>query len=113
MEREKGITISSKITSIIHDNHLINLVDTPGHQDFGGEVERVLNLVDGVLMLVCATEGTKRQTKFVLEKSIKNHLKPLVVINKIDRESCDLEKVEESIEDLICDVATDEEYLNF
>ena len=68
----------------------INIVDTPGHQDFGGEVERVLSMVDGVLLLVCSTEGTKRQTKFVLKKAIQHKLKPIVVINKIDRNSTNL-----------------------
>lgn len=90
LEQEKGITICSKITSIEYKDHLINLIDTPGHQDFGGEVERVLNMVDGVLLIVCGTEGTKRQTKYVLEKAIENKLDLMVVINKVDRDTCDV-----------------------
>lgn len=113
LEKEKGITISSKITSLNYKDHTINIVDTPGHQDFGGEVERVLSMVDGVLLLVCGSEGTKRQTRYVLEKAILNKLKPIVVVNKVDRESTDIEKVEDSIINLICDMDVSEEYLEY
>ena len=85
IERERGITILSKNTAILYDDIKINIVDTPGHADFGGEVERVLNMVDGVLLLVDAFEGPMPQTKYVLRKALEQKLKPIVVINKIDR----------------------------
>ena len=85
LERERGITILSKNTAVMHDGIKINIVDTPGHADFGGEVERVLNMVDGVLLLVDAYEGPMPQTKYVLRKALEQKLKPIVVINKIDR----------------------------
>src|SRR5512142_148831 len=85
LERERGITIMAKNTAVHHDGVKINIVDTPGHADFGGEVERILKMVDGVLLLVDASEGCLPQTKFVLKKSLALHLKPIVVINKIDR----------------------------
>ena len=85
IERERGITILSKNTAILYDGIKINIVDTPGHADFGGEVERVLNMVDGVLLLVDAFEGPMPQTKYVLRKALEQKLKPIVVINKIDR----------------------------
>ena len=85
LERERGITILSKNTAVMHDGVKINILDTPGHADFGGEVERVLNMVDGVLLLVDAHEGPMPQTKYVLRKALEQHLKPIVVINKIDR----------------------------
>jgi GTP-binding protein len=84
LEQEKGITISSKILTLDYKGHKINLVDTPGHQDFGGQVERVLQIVDGVLLVVCSTEGVKRQTRYVFKKSIMHGLRPIVVVNKID-----------------------------
>ena len=89
----------------------INIVDTPGHQDFGAEVERILSMVDGVILLVCSTEGTKRQTKFVLKKSIQHKLKPLIVVNKIDRNSYAIDEIINGIENLICEVADDVSYL--
>ena len=113
LEKEKGITINSKVTSMTYKDYTINIVDTPGHQDFGGEVERVLSMVDGVILVVCGTEGTKRQTKFVLQKAIQHNLMPLVVVNKIDRDTCDLDAVQNSISDLVCDVAPDEKYLEY
>ena len=113
LEKEKGITISSKITSLKYKGYTINIVDTPGHQDFGGEVERVLSMVDGVLLLVCGSEGTKRQTRYVLEKAILNKLKPIVVVNKVDRDSTDIEKVEDSVINLICDMDVSEDYLEY
>lgn len=111
LEQEKGITINSKVISLDYKGYNINIVDTPGHQDFGGEVERVLSMVDGVLLLVCSTEGTKRQTKYVLKKSIQHKLKPLIVVNKIDRNSNELEEIVHGVENLICDVADDISYL--
>ena len=85
LEREKGITILSKCTNIIYNAHNINIVDTPGHHDFGGEVERVLGMVDGVCLVICATEGPMTQSKFVLRKALEQGLKPIVIINKVDR----------------------------
>ena len=85
IERERGITILSKNTAVMYKDIKINIVDTPGHADFGGEVERVLNMVDGVLLLVDASEGPMPQTKYVLRKALEQGLKPIVVINKIDR----------------------------
>src|SRR6478609_2834846 len=85
LERERGITILAKATSILYENTRINIVDTPGHADFGGEVERILNMVDGALVLVDAAEGPLPQTKFVVSKALKVGLKPIVVINKVDR----------------------------
>ena len=84
LERERGITILSKNTSVMHNGTKINILDTPGHADFGGEVERVLTMVDGVLLLVDAYEGPMPQTKYVLRKALEQHLKPIVVINKVD-----------------------------
>src|SRR5271166_1733567 len=86
LERERGITILAKVTSIQWKNTRINIVDTPGHADFGGEVERILNMVDGAIVLVDASEGPMPQTKFVVDKALQRGLKPIVVINKIDRQ---------------------------
>src|SRR5881628_112160 len=86
LERERGITIMAKNTSVHYKDVKINIVDTPGHADFGGEVERVLKMVDGVMLLVDAAEGPLHQTRFVLKKALESHLPPLVVINKIDRQ---------------------------
>lgn len=83
LEREKGITILSKCTNIGYKEHGINIVDTPGHQDFGGEVERIMDMVDGVCLVVCATEGPMTQTRFVLKKALEQGAKPIVVINKV------------------------------
>lgn len=85
LEREKGITILSKCTNILYNSYNINIVDTPGHHDFGGEVERVLGMVDGVCLVICATEGPMTQSKFVLRKALEQNLKPIVIINKVDR----------------------------
>ena len=95
LERERGITILSKNTAVMHDGIKINIVDTPGHADFGGEVERVLNMVDGVLLLVDAYEGPMPQTKYVLRKALEQKLKPIVVINKIDRPDQRVKEVED------------------
>lgn len=87
LEREKGITILSKCTSVVYNGHRINIVDTPGHHDFGGEVERIMTMVDGVCLLICSTEGPMTQSKFVLKKALEHKLKPIVIINKVDRPS--------------------------
>ena len=87
LEKERGITILSKCTSLAYRDHKLNIVDTPGHQDFGGEVERILSIVDGVCLVVCASEGPMPQTKFVLKKALAHGLKPIVVMNKVDRET--------------------------
>ena len=95
LERERGITITSKNVSVIYKDTKINIIDTPGHADFGGEVERVLNMADGVLLLVDAFEGPMPQTRFVLQKAIDLGLKPCVVINKVDKENCTPDEVHE------------------
>ena len=87
IERERGITILAKTTAINYKDHRINILDTPGHADFGGEVERIMNMVDGVLLVVDAYEGTMPQTRFVLKKALDAGVKPIVVVNKIDKES--------------------------
>ena len=92
----------SKCTSVIYKDFKLNIVDTPGHQDFGGEVERIMSMVDGVCLVVCATEGPMPQTKFVLKKALSHGLKPIVVINKVDRDSARVEEVENEIFDLFC-----------
>ena len=93
LEKERGITITAKNTAILYEDIKINIVDTPGHADFGGEVERSLNLVDGVLLLVDSSEGPLPQTRFVLQKAIELKLKPILVINKIDKENCQNPKI--------------------
>ena len=113
LEREKGITIMSKNTAIYYGSTKINIVDTPGHADFGGEVERVLKMVDGVLLLVDAYEGSMPQTRFVLRKALSLHLKPIVVINKIDRRDARPNEVIDEILDLFIDLGADEELLDF
>ena len=112
-ERERGITILSKNTSITYKDTKINIVDTPGHADFGGEVERVLKMVDGVLLLVDAVEGTMPQTRVVLKKALSLNLKPIVVINKIDREGADPERAYDKTIDLFIDLGANEEQLEF
>ena len=97
LERERGITILSKNTAVMHNDVKINIVDTPGHADFGGEVERVLNMVDGVLLLVDSFEGPMPQTKYVLRKALEQGLKPIVVINKIDRPDQRVHEVEDEV----------------
>ncbi len=113
LEREKGITILSKNTAILHNGTKINIVDTPGHADFGGEVERVLKMVDGVLLLVDAYEGAMPQTRFVLRKALALHLKPIVVINKIDRKDARPAEVIDEILDLFIELGADEDLLEF
>jgi GTP-binding protein len=102
LEKEKGITILSKCTGVTYNGYKINIVDTPGHHDFGGEVERIMNMVDGVALVVCASEGPMTQTKFVLEKALKSGLKPMVIINKVDRPNARVKEVENEIFDLFC-----------
>ena len=113
LEREKGITIMSKNTAVLHEGTRINIVDTPGHADFGGEVERILKMVDGVLLLVDAYEGAMPQTRFVLRKALALHLKPIVVINKIDRKEARPEEVIDEILDLFIELGADEDLLDF
>ena len=113
LERERGITIVSKNVSVIYKNAKINIIDTPGHADFGGEVERVLNMADGVLLLVDAFEGPMPQTRFVLQKAINMGLKPCVVINKVDKENCTPEEVHEKVFDLMFELGAEEWQLDF
>jgi GTP-binding protein len=113
LEKERGITILSKNVSVQYKNHKINIIDTPGHADFGGEVERVLNMADGVLLLVDAFEGPMPQTRFVLQKAIELRLKPLVVINKVDKENCRPDEVQEKVFDLMFNLDATEEQLDF
>ena len=113
LERERGITILSKNVSVSYKGTKINIIDTPGHADFGGEVERVLNMADGVLLLVDAFEGPMPQTRFVLQKAINLKLKPIVVINKVDKENCSPEEVYESVFDLMFELGAEEWQLDF
>ena len=113
LERERGITILSKNTAIIYKGVKINIVDTPGHADFGGEVERVLNMVDGVLLLVDAFEGPMPQTKYVLRKALEHKLKPIVVINKIDRPEARVDEVYDEVLELFMELDADDEQLDF
>lgn len=113
LERERGITIFSKNASIRHKGYKINIVDTPGHADFGGEVERIIKMVNGVLLLVDASDGPMPQTKFVLKKSLESGLKPIVVINKIDRPSARPEKIVDLVFDLFVNLGASDEQLDF
>ncbi|MGV8091126.1 MAG: translational GTPase TypA [Mangrovibacterium sp.] len=113
LERERGITILAKNVSVTYNNVKINIIDTPGHADFGGEVERVLNMADGVLLLADAFEGTMPQTRFVLSKALALGLKPIVVINKVDKPNCRPEEVHEQVFDLMFSLNATEEQLNF
>lgn len=113
LERERGITILAKNVSIDYKGTKINIIDTPGHSDFGGEVERVLNMADGVLLLVDAFEGPMPQTRFVLQKAIQLGLKPIVVINKVDKENCTPDEVHEQVFDLMFTLDATEEQLDF
>ena len=113
LERERGITILSKNVAVNYKDVKINIIDTPGHADFGGEVERVLNMADGVLLLVDAFEGPMPQTRFVLKKAIDLKLKPLVVINKVDKENCTPEQVHEAVFDLMFELGAEEWQLDF
>jgi GTP-binding protein len=113
LERERGITILAKVVSVIYSDVKINIIDTPGHSDFGGEVERVLNMADGVLLLVDAFEGTMPQTRFVLQKALNLGLKPIVVINKVDKPNCRPEEVQEQVFELMFNLNGNEDQLNF
>ena len=113
LERERGITILSKNVSIQYKDYKINIIDTPGHADFGGEVERVLNMADGCLLLVDAFEGPMPQTRFVLQKAIEMGLKPVVVINKVDKPNCRPYEVQEMVFELMCNLDASEEQLDF
>ena len=110
-EHERGITITAKQTAVFYNGYKINIIDTPGHADFSGEVERTLNMADGVLLIVDAQEGPMPQTKFVLQKALELSLTPIVVINKIDKPAARLGEVEDEIGDLFLELATNEEQL--
>lgn len=113
LERERGITITAKNVSVSYKGTKINIIDTPGHSDFGGEVERVLNMADGVCLLVDAFEGPMPQTRFVLQKALEMGLKPLLVVNKVDKENCTPEEVHEKVFDLMFELDANEEQLEF
>jgi len=113
LERERGITILAKNVSVIYKGVKINIIDTPGHSDFGGEVERVLNMADGVLLLVDAFEGCMPQTRFVLQKALEMGKKPIVVINKVDKLNCRPDEVQEEVFDLMCNLNASDEQLDF
>jgi len=112
-ERERGITITAKITAVQYGNYRINIIDTPGHADFSGEVERILNMADGCLLIVDAQEGPMPQTKFVLSKALANNLKPIVIINKIDKQSSRIKEVENELDDLFLELAIHEDQLHY
>ncbi len=113
LEREKGITIQAKNTSLIYKDHKINIIDTPGHADFGGEVERTLNMAEGCILLVDAQEGVMPQTRFVLKKALELNLKPIVLINKIDKKLANINKTLNKTQDLFLELATDSAQLEF
>ena len=113
LERERGITILAKNVSVPYKGVKINIIDTPGHSDFGGEVERVLNMADGVLLLADAFEGCMPQTRFVLQKAIEMGKKPIVVINKVDKQNCRPEEVQEQVFDLMFSLNATEDQLDF
>jgi GTP-binding protein len=113
LEKERGITILAKNLAVLYRDHKINIIDTPGHSDFGGEVERVMNMADGVLLLVDAFEGPMPQTRFVLEKALSAGLKPIVVINKVDKPNCTPDEVHEAVFDLIFELGATEDQLDF
>jgi len=113
LERERGITILAKNVSVRYKGVKINIIDTPGHSDFGGEVERVLNMADGVLLLVDAFEGPMPQTRFVLEKALNMNLKPIVVVNKVDKPNCDPDLTQEAVFELMYNLGANESQLDF
>ena len=113
IEKERGITILAKTTAIDYNDYRINILDTPGHADFGGEVERIMNMVDGVILVVDAYEGTMPQTRFVLKKALEAHVKPLVVINKVDKPSARCSEVVDEVLDLFIELGADEDWLDF
>ena len=112
-ERERGITITAKITAVQHGDYRINIIDTPGHADFSGEVERTLNMADGCILIVDAQEGPMPQTKFVLSKALANELKPIVIINKIDKQASRIKEVEDELADLFLELAVHEDQLHY
>ena len=113
IERERGITILAKTTAINYKDCRINILDTPGHADFGGEVERIMNMVDGVVLVVDAFEGTMPQTRFVLKKALDAHVKPLVVVNKVDRPNADVTRVVDEVLDLFIELGASDDLLEF
>src|SRR5512137_586305 len=113
LEKERGITIFSKNMSVVYKDVKINVIDTPGHADFGGEVERVLKMADGVILLVDAFEGPMPQTRFVLQKALQLNLRPIVVINKVDKPNCKPEEVHEQIFELMMHLDANNEQLDF
>src|ERR1700679_1177084 len=113
LERQRGITILAKCTSVLHGELRINIVDTPGHADFGGEVERILSMVDGAVLLVDAAEGPLPQTKFVVSKALAQGLKPMVIINKVDRSDARPHQVHDEVFDLFAALDATEEQLDF
>ena len=113
LERERGITILAKNTAVTYAGIKINIIDTPGHADFGGEVERVLNMADGCLLLVDAVEGPMPQTRTVLARALERGLRPIVVVNKIDRPASRIDEAMERLQDLFLELATDAEQLEF
>ncbi len=113
LERERGITILAKNVSVRYKDVKINIIDTPGHSDFGGEVERVLNMADGVLLVVDAFEGPMPQTRFVLEKALQLNKKPIVIVNKVDKPNCDPDAAQEAVFDLMFSLGASEDQLDF
>src|SRR5574344_371730 len=113
LEHERGIPILAKTTAIHYKDYKINIVDTPGHADFGGEVERIMHMVDGCLLLVDAYEGTMPQTRFVLKNALENHIKPIVVINKVDRPNADPKKAVDEVLELFIELGAPDEFLDF
>src|SRR6056300_650652 len=113
LERERGITILSKNVSVVYKDVKINVIDTPGHADFGGEVERVLKMADGVILLVDAFEGPMPQTRFVLGKAVELGLKPIVVVNKVDKENCRPDEVQQDVFELMFNLDATEDQLDF
>src|SRR5689334_15814545 len=112
-ERERGITITAKVTAVQHGDYRINIIDTPGHADFSGEVERTLNMADGCLLIVDAQEGPMPQTKFVLGKALAAELKPIVIINKIDKPGSRIKEVEDELAYLFLELAVHEDQLHY
>jgi GTP-binding protein len=112
-EKERGITITAKVTAVQHGDYRINIIDTPGHADFSGEVERTLNMADGCILIVDAQEGPMPQTKFVLEKALEGELKPIVIINKIDKDASRVTEVEDELADLFLELAVHEDQLHY
>lgn len=112
-EKERGITITAKVTAVQHNDFRINIIDTPGHADFSGEVERTLNMADGCILIVDAQEGPMPQTKFVLSKALASELKPIVIINKIDKPASRIKEVENELADLFLELAVHEDQLHY